>query len=131
MCVLFEDQMPGEASNSLLNNFDVSLLAHVYERYVEIKNVDGTVDVTPGKYSWYKGDVVLEYVDHRPQPFCSGKRICLKQNRASLWDDVLKMNQDAGGTWTHEMAIQVESQLLVNINFNDVQVIIFVIYFLL
>ncbi|CAG8707559.1 6872_t:CDS:2, partial [Funneliformis caledonium] len=85
---------------------------HVDERYVEIKNVDGTVDVTPGKYSWYKGDVVLEYVDHRPQPFCSGKRICLKQNRASLWDDVLKMNQDAGGTWTHEMAIQVESQLL-------------------
>ncbi|CAI2185209.1 6604_t:CDS:2, partial [Funneliformis geosporum] len=101
--------MPGEASN---NNFNVSLQAHVYEGYVEIKNVDGTVDVTPDKYSWYKGDVVLEYVDHRSQPICSGKRICLKQNRASLWDDMLRMNQGEGGTWKQEDAIKTESKLL-------------------
>jgi hypothetical protein len=61
----------------------------------------------------FLGGVVLEYVDCRPQPTCTGKRILLRQNTASLWDDVLRINQDAGGTLTQEMAIQIESQLLV------------------
>ncbi|GBC09011.1 hypothetical protein RclHR1_08540010 [Rhizophagus clarus] len=106
--------MPGETSNSQsnFNKQEVSLYAHLYEKYVEIKNVDGTVEITPDKYNWHNGGVVLEYVDCRPQPTCSGKRILLRQNTASLWDDVLRINQDAGGTLTQEMAIQVESQLL-------------------
>ncbi|GET51745.1 uncharacterized protein OCT59_025120 [Rhizophagus irregularis] len=106
--------MPGETLNnqSNFNKQEVSLYAHLYEKYVEIKNVDGTVEITPDKYNWHNGGVVLEYVDCRPRPTCTGKRILLRQNTASLWDDVLRINQDAGGTLTQEMAIQVESQLL-------------------
>ncbi|RIA86723.1 hypothetical protein C1645_321077 [Glomus cerebriforme] len=107
--------MPGETSNgqSNFNKQEVSLYAHLYEKYVEIKNVDGTDEITPDKYNCHNGGVVLEYVDCRSQPTCTGKRIFLRQNTTSVWDDVLRMCQDAGGTWTQEMAIQVESQLLV------------------
>ena len=63
--------------------------------------------------NYISGGVILECVDHRPQPTCTGKRIFLRQNMASLWDDILKLNQAAGGAWTQEMAIQMESQLLV------------------
>ena len=63
--------------------------------------------------NYISGGVILECVDRRPQPTCTGKRIFLKQNMSSLWDDILRLNQAAGGTWTQEMAIQMESQLLV------------------
>jgi hypothetical protein len=92
----------------VVSNFVKNNINHSNDSSFEIMNI-------------FLGDVVLEYVDHRPHPTCTGKRIYLKQNTASLWDDVLRMNQAAGGTWTQEMAVQVESQLLVNINFKDVR----------
>ncbi|CAG8611191.1 14926_t:CDS:2, partial [Dentiscutata heterogama] len=75
-------------SNQLSENLDnsqVSLYAHVYDKRVEFKNLE---------------------------PKCNGKRSKLRQNQASIWDEILRLNKETCSLWTHEQAIQVEAQLL-------------------
>ncbi|RIB22706.1 hypothetical protein C2G38_956591 [Gigaspora rosea] len=109
-------------SNQLSENLDnsqVSLYAHVYDKRIEFKNLDGTSELNVAKYKFYDGgNVVVEFRDHRQDPKCNGKRSILKQNQTSIWDEILRLNQETGGSWTHEQAIQVEAQLLLALHPN-------------
>ncbi|CAG8494841.1 19357_t:CDS:2 [Dentiscutata erythropus] len=91
-------------SNQLSENLDnsqVSLYAHVYDKRVEFKNLFVGICF-----------VVVEFRDHRQEPKCNGKRSKLKHNQTSLWDEILRLNEETGGLWTYEQAIQLESKLL-------------------
>ncbi|CAG8574493.1 1791_t:CDS:2 [Diversispora eburnea] len=95
-----------------LSTLEVSLYAHIYDKHVEFKNLDNTTDLTIDKYKFYEGHVVVEFKDHRQNPSCDGKRQLLRKNDDSLWNDVLRLNQSTGSSWTYEQAIQIEAKLL-------------------
>lgn len=105
-------------SNQNLENSQVSLYAHVYDKRIEFKNLDGTSELNLTKYKFYDGCVVVEFRDHRQDPKYNGKRSFLKHNQTSIWDEILRLNQETGGSWTHEQAIQVEAQLLLALHPN-------------
>ncbi|CAG8534829.1 6360_t:CDS:2 [Paraglomus occultum] len=99
-------------SNISLDKFEVSLIAHVYDNRIEIRNLDGTDDLTLENYRWYEGCVVVRYEDHRISPTCTGRRTLLRPSSVSIWEDILRLNLEYGGTWTVEDAIRLESKLL-------------------
>ncbi|CAG8632464.1 1544_t:CDS:2 [Cetraspora pellucida] len=97
-------------SNQLSENLDnsqVSLYAHVYDKRIEFRNVDGTSELNVKQYKFYNGCVVVEFLDHRSEPKCNGKRSMLRHNQSSIWDEILRLNQETDGSWTHEQAIQL------------------------
>ncbi|RHZ81358.1 hypothetical protein Glove_121g78 [Diversispora epigaea] len=96
-----------------LSTLEVSLYAHIYDKHVEFKNLDNTTDLNIDKYKFYEGHVVVEFKDHRQNPSCDGKRQLLRKNDDSLWNEVLRLNQSIGSSWTYEQAIQIEAKLLV------------------
>ncbi|CAG8488803.1 5944_t:CDS:2 [Scutellospora calospora] len=102
-------------SNQISKTLDdkkVSLRAHVYDKRIEFKNLDETSELNIDKYTFYDGCVVVEFWDHRNEQKCHGKRSILKHNQTSIWDEILRLNQETGASWTYEQAIQLEAQLL-------------------
>ncbi|KAG9294982.1 hypothetical protein G9A89_017776 [Geosiphon pyriformis] len=95
----------------------VSLYIHVYDNRVDIANSDGTTNFDPTKYKYYNGNIICVFQDHRtnPNPNCTGRWTALRPSGATLWNDILRMNHYAGGTWTQQMAIEIESKLLLAI----------------
>ncbi|CAG8783541.1 6902_t:CDS:2, partial [Acaulospora morrowiae] len=106
--------MPSQDLN--LDSCKVSLYAHVYDKHVEFKNLDGSTDLALDKYTFYNGCVIIEFRDHRELPKCDGQRAVLKTNQASIWDDILRLNKNTGSNWTYEEAIQIEAKLLLELH---------------
>ncbi|CAG8465540.1 666_t:CDS:10 [Diversispora eburnea] len=96
-----------------LYNLEVSLHAHLSDKTIDFRNLDGTSDLTVDKYKFYEGCVVVEFKDHRQNPQCDGKRQLLRKNDDSLREDILRLNKSTGSNWSHEQALQVEAKLLV------------------
>ena len=64
------------------------------------------------------GCLIVEIHDHRKtkqqdEPVI--KRVAMRPTAESLWTDILLLNEDWGFPWTEDIALEVESKVLVNV----------------
>ncbi|CAG8441456.1 8360_t:CDS:10 [Ambispora leptoticha] len=95
-----------------------SLFAHIYDDRVDILDTNGSNTFDPDKCKFYRGCLICVFQDHRtnPNPNLTGKWTALRPNSNTLWEDILRMNQAAGGIWTNQKAVELESKLLLAIH---------------
>lgn len=65
------------------------------------------------------GCLIVEIHDHRePDLETTTKRIVMKPTAESIWTDITLLSEQWGFTWTEDIALQVEAQILVNRRIN-------------
>ncbi|CAG8434690.1 12383_t:CDS:10 [Ambispora gerdemannii] len=113
-----QQQQEAPVSGVLASGLKASLFAHIYDDRVDILNTNGTNSFDPDKCKFYRGCLICVFQDHRtnPNPNLTGKWAALRPNSNTLWGDILRMNQAAGGVWTNQTAIELESKLLLAIH---------------
>jgi hypothetical protein len=62
---------------------------------------------------YYDGCLIVEIHDHRDSSVTSQKRIVMKPTAESIWNDIALLSEAWGFPWTEDVALQLESQILV------------------
>ena len=63
---------------------------------------------------YYEGCLIVEIHDHRKTEEPVIKRVAMQPTAESLWTDIILLNEDWGYLWTEDIALEVESKVLVN-----------------